>query len=125
MPHTKGIRSFFCWMVATILLVVSIGFPTVSPEAGTSSHEITRQKEGKAASETPSEQTEVRALTLDAVVISVFSFHFSQYFLPAPQLSTGFPELASAIFAACFSEPLFFFSYFQKVFGKQIAANAP
>lgn len=116
-------------MVATILLTVAVGSKPVSAVDETSKHLVSlHQVDGSQpapAQENPSEQTAVSALSLDAVVISLFSYHFSQYFLPSAQLATKFFEAKAIVFPARFSEPLFFFCYFQKVFGKQIVANAP
>jgi hypothetical protein len=115
-------------MVATMLLAVSMGARTLVPSAyETPPVAVTQVEKAVEPSghEIPATQTTVSALTLDAVVISLFSFQLSPYFLPFSQWVTRFCEERVVVFAACFSEPLFFFCYLQKVFGKQIAANAP
>lgn len=128
MPDRKPITSFFCWMVATILLAVSMGVRSV-PATAYDGAALTVEQIGQDLAadhqEPASEPTIVSALSLDAVVISLFSYHFSPYFLPAPQLAVRFADRSRATLPARFSEPLFFFCYFHKVFGKQIAANAP
>lgn len=125
MPGRKYIQSFFCWMVATVLLTVSMGTRSVPAEYVSSAPGIEQKDDSGTARENPAGQTTVSALSLDAVVISLFSYHFSQYLLPAPQLTIRFTDVVCSVFPARFSEPLFFFSYFQKVFEKQIAVNAP
>lgn len=126
MPDRKHINSFLCWMVAVILLAASMGTRAVRPEhiQGTSAIEKS-EKKSPAGSENAGKQTTVSALSIDAVVISLFSFHLSQYILPAPQPSVRFSGRSGNLLPARFTEPLFFFCYFHKVFGKQIAANAP
>jgi len=116
-------------MVATMLLVVSMGsraIPTGGDHsAGVSLHQVDHQTDSGDAQSNPADQTTVSALSLDAVVISLFSYHFSQYFLPSQPLSARFATTLRMLFPSRFSEPLFFFCYFQKVFGNQIASNAP
>lgn len=128
MLDKKWIRSLFCCMVAAMLLVVSMGsraIPTADDlSAGVSLNQVDHQDCGDTQSN-PTEQTTVSALSLDAVVISLFSYHFSQYFLPTQPLSARFATTLRVVTPARFSEPLFFFCYFQKVFGNQIASNAP
>lgn len=126
MPCRKHINSFLCWMVAAILLVASMGPRVVQPEHAPGIPAIEKsEKKSPTAQETPGEQTKISALSLDAVVISLFSFHLSQYILPAPQPTVRLSSRSGNRLPARFSEPLFFFCYFHKVFGKQIAANAP
>ena len=125
MRNRNNIRSFFCWMVAAMLLAVAMGshsFPSLSAAGPAQSEEVKSTEDNPGERQ---EQTTVSELTLDAVVISVFSYHFSHYLLPSPQPAVGFADFSGKLFPACYSEPLFFFSYFLKVFGKHIAANAP
>lgn len=113
-------------MVAAILLVASMGSGGIHPEYSPDVPAIEKsEKKSPAGQENQGEQTTVRALSLDAVVISLFSFHLSQYILPAPQPAVGFSGRSVNYLPVRFWEPLFFFCYFHKVFGKQIAANAP
>ncbi len=113
-------------MVAAILLVASMGSRGIHPEYSAEVPGIEKSEtKSPAGQENQGEQTTISALSLDAVVISLFSFHLSQYILPAPQPAVRLFGRSGNCLPARFSEPLFFFCYFHKVFGKQIAANAP
>lgn len=119
MSLKKPIQIIFCWLVATVLLVVTMGsFTYDAPSDGDTTEQVT--------SDNPTDnETLVSELRLDAVVIGLFSYHFSPYALPTPQVSVVFPEKSASVLSSCFTEPLFFFKYFLKVFGKHIASNAP
>ncbi len=113
-------------MVAAMLLTASMGSRGMDPEYSREVPALEKSEEKSAAGqEAQGGQTTIRALSLDAVVISLFSFHLSQYILPALQPAVRFSGRSGHCLPARFSEPLFFFCYFHKVFGKQIAANAP
>lgn len=71
-----------------------------------------------------SEQPEVSALSLNAVITPAISFDFYQYlhFLPQPVWHFVAKKL---VVRTAFSEPVFLVSYFQRVFGRFIVTNAP
>lgn len=71
-----------------------------------------------------SEQPEVSALSLNAVITPAISFDFYQYlyFLPQPVWHFATPKLFAHV---AFSEPVFLVSCFQRVFGRFIVTNAP
>ncbi|ODS79634.1 MAG: hypothetical protein ABS46_15565 [Cytophagaceae bacterium SCN 52-12] len=127
MPDRKHIKSFLCCLVAAMLLAASMGSGGLPPEYSREAPalEKSESKSSPAGQENQGGQTVVRALSLDAVVISLFSFHLSQYILPALQPAVRLSGRSGHCLPARFSEPVFFFCYFHKVFGKQIAANAP
>ena len=127
MPDRKYIQSFLCCLVAAMLLAVSMSTGGMHPEYSqkTSVLEKSECQSPTSGQGDPAQQTIIKALSLDAVVISLFSFHLSQYILPAIQSAVRLPGHSGLRLSARFSEPVFFFSYFHKVFGKQIAANAP
>lgn len=71
-----------------------------------------------------SEQPEVSALSLNAVITPAISFDFYQYlyFLPQPVWHFVAKKL---VVRTAFSEPVFLVSHFQRVFGRFIVTNAP
>lgn len=71
-----------------------------------------------------SEQPEVSALSLNAVITPAISFDFYQYlyFLPQPVWHFVARKL---VVRTAFSEPIFLVSYFQRIFGRFIVTNAP
>lgn len=71
-----------------------------------------------------SEQPEVSALSLNAVITPAISFDFYQYLHFLPQPIWHFVAKKPVVRTA-FSEPVFLVSYFQRVFGRFIVTNAP
>ena len=71
-----------------------------------------------------SEQPEVSALSLNAVITPAISFDFYQYlyFLPQPVWHFVAKKL---VVRTAYSEPVFLVSHFQRVFGRFIVTNAP
>ncbi len=71
-----------------------------------------------------SEQPEVSALSLNAVITPAISFDFYQYlyFLPQPVWHFVAKKL---VVRTAFSEPVYLVSHFQRVFGRFIVTNAP
>ncbi|ACT94802.1 hypothetical protein [Dyadobacter fermentans] len=71
-----------------------------------------------------SEQPEVSALSLNAVITPAISYDFYQflYFLPQPVWHFVAKKL---VVRTAFSEPVFLVSHFQRVFGRFIVTNAP
>ncbi|WP_291201090.1 hypothetical protein [Dyadobacter sp.] len=71
-----------------------------------------------------SEQPEVSALSLNAVITPAISFDFYQYlyFLPQPVWHFVAQKL---VVRTAFSEPVYLVSHFQRVFGRFIVTNAP
>ncbi len=119
MPRKKTIQLVLCWMVATLLLAVYTAGGTHSRSAVTVST-IAAGQEDEAQ---PTGETTVQELQFNAVVISVATFAFSQdWILAAPSL---LPLRSSSLSSDRFEIPYFFFSYFHKVFGNYIVANAP
>lgn len=71
-----------------------------------------------------SEQPEVSALSLNAVITPAISFDFYQFFYFLAQPVWHFVAKKSIVRTA-FSEPVFLVSSFQRVFGRFIVTNAP
>jgi len=71
-----------------------------------------------------SDQPEVSALSLNAVITPAISFDFHQflYFLPQPVWHFVVKKL---VVLTAFSEPVFLVTHFQRVFGRFIVTNAP
>jgi len=71
-----------------------------------------------------SDQPEVSALSLNAVITPAISFDFHQflYFLPQPVWHFVVKKL---VVRTAFSEPVFLVTHFQRVFGRFIVTNAP
>lgn len=123
MSLKKPIQTFSCWLVAVALLVVTMGSLTRDYPLPTNSVEQSEVEQTQDSA--TSDETSVSELRLDAVVIGLYHFHFSPYALPIPQVAYFISEKSVRLLPSRFKEPLFFFKYFLKVFGKQIAANAP
>ncbi len=69
-------------------------------------------------------QTFVSELSLTAVTVSASSFDFSQPFILLPSPVWSFVEKGILI-STNFDKPYHLLSYFNKIFGNQIAINAP
>ncbi|MBB5281882.1 hypothetical protein HNQ92_000003 [Rhabdobacter roseus] len=119
----RTITQSLSWLLATLLLVVAVGGKSwsVLPEK---SRSVPATEKSTATPEKQSEQANVSALSLDAVVTPASSFDFSQQYYVLPPPSWRAIEVLTTV-PACFHEFFHFFSYFRKVFGHHIAINAP
>ncbi|SDE68380.1 hypothetical protein SAMN04487996_106201 [Dyadobacter soli] len=92
---------------------------------GSKTEAITKDLAKKAdAHSSRSDQPEVSALSLNAVITPAISFDFYQYFYFLSQPVWHFVAKKPVVRTA-FSEPVFLVSHFQRVFGRFIVTNAP
>ena len=69
-------------------------------------------------------QAKISSLSLDAVITPAISFDFSQYFYFLPQPVWNFIQRES-VFEVAFKAPIYLFSCFSRIFGRNIVTNAP
>lgn len=130
MKTVRVINQAISLMLAVMLLTVA-GARSWSDHAdggafkGAKTESIAKDLTKKAhAQPGQSEQPEVSALSLNAVITPAISFDFYQYlyFLPQPVWHFVAKKL---VVRTAFSEPVFLVSHFQRVFGRFIVTNAP
>ena len=130
MKTVRVINQAISLMLAVMLLTVagarSWSDQTITGAFKSAKTEAVAKDLAKKADAQPgqSQQPEVSALSMNAVITPAISFDFYQYlyFLPQPVLHFVAKKL---VVRTAFSEPVFLVSHFQRVFGRFIVTNAP
>jgi hypothetical protein len=117
--------------VLAIMLLMVAGMRSWSDQSDKTQQYAAQAKEiGKdltknSAAQSPEQsQAKVSALSLDAVITPALSFDFSHYFYFLPQPVWQFVT-AKSVIPVVFTESVFLFSYFHRIFGRFIVTNAP
>ena len=107
-----------------LLLLLAAGGPALTAGVGAAGAPAAKMQKAGNPADAPAE-TVVKAASFEAVVTPATSFDFVQavYLLPPVVPVLLLPEQPKL--TRVFEVPYFFFSYFRKVFGHHIAANAP
>lgn len=107
------------------MLVVAIGGKLSAPKRYTAGNAVVSTcTQDRDSDKSGDSQTYVSELSLTAVMISATSFDFSQPFVFLPYPVWSFVE-KGVLVSINFDQPYHLLSYFNKIFGNQIAINAP
>lgn len=130
MKAQRVINQTMSFVLAIMLLMVA-GMRSWSDQSDvTQKYAATAKEIGKDFTKNPSSpspeqsQAKVSALSLDAVITPALSFDFAHYFYFLPQPVWHFVASASVV-PVVFTESVFLFSYFHRIFGRFIVTNAP